>query len=283
MNDDDPSRLANNSLAQTIEQNAHLNGVRGMGRTLMQRLRGYFLAGILFTAPLSITIYLTYIFLTFIDSRVSKVLPDGWYHALYGTTTFPGIGLIIAIVFFVSVGWLATNVLGKLIIRISEYVLNRMPIIRTLYGATKQIFETVMASQSSAFRDVVMFEYPRKGIWVLGFVTGVSEGEVQRLTEDMTVNVFLPTTPNPTSGFLLFVPKKDLVYMDMSVEQAIKLVVSGGILTPPDLEDVERQQEAELKKKTDKVAKSVAKAKLAKTPAKPKAPKSPKPASKAKE
>lgn len=236
--------------------------VSGVGRTLVQRLRGYFLAGILVTAPISITVYLTYIFLSFIDNNVSKILPDGWYHALYGGTTIPGIGLIIAIVFFVIVGWLATNVLGRLLIRISEYVVTRMPIIRTLYSATKQIFETVMASKSSAFRDVVMFEYPRQGIWVLGFVTGISEGEVQRLTEDMTVNVFLPTTPNPTSGFLLFIPKKDLVYMDMSVEQAIKLVVSGGILTPPDPAEIERQQQALFEKKSRKTNKS---AQVAKT------------------
>jgi uncharacterized membrane protein len=165
---------------------------------------------------------------------VAKILPEGWYHALYGNATVPGIGLIIALIFFIIMGWFATNFLGRITIRASEYIVNRMPVIRTLYNATKQVFETVMASQSSAFRDVVMFEYPRKGIWVLGFVTGVSQGEIQRVTSDETVNVFLPTTPNPTSGFLLLVPKKDLKYLEMTVEQAIKLVVSGGILTPPD-------------------------------------------------
>jgi uncharacterized membrane protein len=113
-------------------------------------------------------------------------------------------------------------------------VVDRLPVIRTIYGALKQIFETVMASQSQAFREVVMFEYPRPGIWALGFLTGVTKGEVQRLTDDEVVNVFLPTTPNPTSGFLLFVPRKDLKVMDMTVEEGIKMIVSGGILTPPD-------------------------------------------------
>ncbi|MCB1784576.1 MAG: DUF502 domain-containing protein, partial [Alphaproteobacteria bacterium] len=128
---------------------------------------------------------------------------------------------------------------GRMFIRISEYFVDRMPVIRTLYSAIKQIFETIMASKSGAFRDVVMLEYPRKGIWSLGFVTGVSEGEVQELTEAETINVFVPTTPNPTSGFLLFVPRSDLHFLDMSVEDGVKMVVSGGIITPPYREKAE--------------------------------------------
>lgn len=248
MDEADIKAVANKSSTETVVDE-HISG----GRTFGQRLRGYLLAGILVTAPISITIYLTYVFLTFIDNRVSKILPEEWHSTVYAGTTVPGLGLIIAVMFFIVVGWFATNFLGRMVIRVAEYVVNRMPIIRTLYNATKQIFETVMASKSSAFRDVVMFEYPRKGIWVLGFVTGVSEGEVQRITADETVNVFLPTTPNPTSGFLLFIPRKDLIYMEMSVEQAIKLVVSGGILTPPDpvaLEDKAVKKTGKTKKKT---------------------------------
>jgi len=202
--------------------------------TIIGRIRGYFLAGILVTAPISITVYLTYIFLTFVDKQVGKILPHEWYDALWGGTTFPGIGLLIAISFFIVIGWFATNFLGRLFIRISEYIVHRMPIIRTLYGAIKQIFETIMASQSQAFREVVMLEYPRKGVWSIGFVTGVTEGEVKNLTKEETINVFVPTTPNPTSGYLLFVPKKELHYLHMSVEEGIKLVVSAGIITPPD-------------------------------------------------
>ncbi len=196
------------------------------------RLRGYLLAGILVTAPIGITIYLTYVFLTFVDSNVVHLLPKDWYDALYGATTFPGIGLIIALTGFIVIGWFATNFLGRLLIRISEYIVDRMPVIRTLYGAIKQIFETIMASQSSAFREVVMLEYPRRGIWSIGFVTGTSQGEVQGHTEQETVNVFVPTTPNPTSGYLLFVPKAELKYLNMSVEEGVKLVVSAGIISP---------------------------------------------------
>ena len=136
--------------------------------------------------------------------------------------------------FFVLVGWLTTNILGRFFVRISEYFVDRMPVIRTLYGSIKQILETIMASQSQAFREAVLVEYPRKGVWAIGFLTGETKGEAQSLTPKDTVNVFVPTTPNPTSGFLLFFPKEDIKKLDMSVEEAVKLVVSAGIITPED-------------------------------------------------
>ena len=217
---------------KTSTEHAADEAINGSGRSLGGRLRGYLIAGILVTAPIGITVYLTYIFLSFIDSKVVLLLPQDWYNALYGQTTFPGIGLFIALAAFIVIGWFATNFLGRLIIRISEYFVDRMPVIRTLYGAIKQIFETIMASQSSAFREVVMLEYPRKGVWSIGFVTGTTEGQVQEMTAQETVNVFVPTTPNPTSGYLLFVPKTELKYLDMSVEEGVKLVVSAGIIAP---------------------------------------------------
>ena len=223
----------NNSGKNTVTEDVLDGHTKAPHLSFMARLRGYFLAGIVVTAPLAITVYLTWTFLTFIDSRVAKILPSQWY-ALYGDTTIPGIGVVVALVFFVVIGWFATNFLGRMFIRMSEYVLDRMPVIRNLYGAIKQIFETIMATQSKAFRDVVMLEYPRKGVFSIGFVTGRCEGEVQRVTKAETINVFVPTTPNPTSGYLLFVPKKELIYLDMTVEEGVKLVVSAGIITPPD-------------------------------------------------
>lgn len=201
---------------------------------LIVRLRGYFLAGVLVTAPISITLYLTWAFLMFVDSKVTPLIPYQYNPNSYLPFSMPGLGLIVAVTFFILVGWFARNVLGRLLISVSEYVVHRVPVIRTIYAALKQIFETVMTSQSQAFREVVMFEYPRKGIWALGFVTGQTKGEVQRLTDEEVVNVFLPTTPNPTSGFLLFIPRKDLRIMTMTVEEGIKMIVSGGIITPPD-------------------------------------------------
>jgi uncharacterized membrane protein len=202
--------------------------------TFWGKLRNYFLAGILVTAPISITIYLTWTFLQFLDNKITPLIPEAYNPNTYLPFSLPGLGLIIAVTFFVLVGWFARNFLGRILVRISEYIVERVPVINTIYGAIKQIFETVMASQSDAFKEVVMFEYPRKGIWVMGFVTGQTKGEVQSLTDTETVNIFLPTTPNPTSGFLLFVPKKDVTYMKMSVEEGIKMIVSGGIITPPE-------------------------------------------------
>jgi uncharacterized membrane protein len=116
-----------------------------------------------------------------------------------------------------------------------------LPVVRSLYGATKQIFETVFADKADAFRDVVLVEYPRKDMWVLGFLTGTTKGEVQAKTSDEVVNVFVPTTPNPTSGFLLFVPKKDIQIMDMTIEEGIKLIVSAGIVTPDKLQKIQKE------------------------------------------
>lgn len=202
--------------------------------TFLGRLRNYFLAGILVTAPIAITIYVTWGFLKFLDNKITPLIPEVYNPNTYLPVEVPGLGLIIAITFFVIIGWITRNFLGRFFIRISENIVERVPIINTIYGAIKQILETIMASQSDAFKEVVMFEYPRKGIWVLGFVTGSTKGEVQSLTDTETVNVFLPTTPNPTSGFLLFLPKKDITYMKMTVEEGIKMIVSGGIITPPE-------------------------------------------------
>ena len=117
-------------------------------------------------------------------------------------------------------------------LKAGERVLDKMPVVRSIYGAIKQIMETVMSTNSDSFREVVLVEYPKKKIWVIGFVTGETKGEVQTLNDETLINVFIPTTPNPTSGFLLFVPKKDLIYMKMKVEDAVKMVISGGIVTP---------------------------------------------------
>lgn len=202
--------------------------------TMLGRLRAYFFAGILVTAPAAITFYVAWLIIGFIDSRVTSLLPARYNPNEILPFSIPGLGLIILIVFLVMVGAFAAGFIGRMAVRMGENLLARMPVIRSVYGAVKQIFETVLATKSTAFRQVVLVEYPRRGIWAIGFVSGITEGEVQNLTEDELINVFLPTTPNPTSGFLLFVPRRDLVVLNMSVEEGIKMVVSGGIVTPAD-------------------------------------------------
>lgn len=198
------------------------------------RLRGYFLAGLLVTAPVAITLYLAWIFINFLDRQVGLVLPDRYNPATYLPFGAPGIGLVITALALILIGALTTNFVGRYIHRTGERLLARLPVVRSIYSATKQIFETVFSSQSNAFREAVLFEYPRKGLWTVGFITGKTQGEIQSVSEDKLVNVFVPTTPNPTSGFLLFVPKKDLIHLSMTVEEAIKMVISGGLVVPPD-------------------------------------------------
>lgn len=202
--------------------------------TLGGRLRAYFFAGILVTAPAAITFYVAWLIIGFIDQQVTSLLPSRYNPNDILPFSIPGLGLVILIVVLTMIGAFTAGFVGRMALRFSESLLARMPVIRSIYGAVKQIFETVLATQSTAFRQVVLVEYPRRGIWAIGFVSGVTRGEVQNLTEDEVINVFLPTTPNPTSGFLLFVPRRDLVVLNMSVEDGIKMVVSGGIVTPPD-------------------------------------------------
>ena len=197
------------------------------------KLRAYFIAGVLVTAPITITVWLTIAIINFIDKTVKNIiLPDGYYDGIFTFLSIPGVGIVIAILFLLIVGMFATNIMGRFFLRIGESILDHLPVVRSLYGATKQIFETVFANQSEAFREVVMVEYPRTNMWVIGFLTGRTRGEVQQKTTDDLVNIFVPTTPNPTSGFLLFVPEKDVIHLDMTVEEGIKLVVSAGIVTP---------------------------------------------------
>jgi uncharacterized membrane protein len=201
---------------------------------LLARLRAYFLAGVLVTAPVAITFYIVWLIVSFVDSRVSELLPERYNPTTYLPFGIPGLGLVIAVAALILIGAVTAGYVGRIVVRMSDALLARMPVVRSIYGATKQIFETVLAQKSSAFRQVCLVEYPRHGVWTLGFITGTTVGEVQDRTSGEVVNVFLPTTPNPTSGFLLFVPQKDIVLLDMSIEDGIKMVISGGIVTPPE-------------------------------------------------
>ena len=191
------------------------------------RLRAYFLAGVLVTAPIGITIYLGVVFLGFIDRSVSPLLPAGM-------PRIPGFGLIILAVTLTLIGALTAGLFGRWLVRTGERVLNRMPVVRSVYGATKQIFETVLARQSMAFREAVLVEFPRREAWTIGFVTAHTEGEVARHVEGDLVTIYVPTTPNPTGGYMIFVPRAEVIELDMTVEDAWKMIISVGIVTPPE-------------------------------------------------
>ena len=199
---------------------------------LFARFRRYFLAGILVTSLILITAYVTWMIITFIDAQVAGILPESMDFTTKLPHQIPGLGLIISIIAITFIGALTPGFIGRTLLKTGERILEKMPVVRSIYSAIKQIMETVMSTNSESFREVVLVEYPRKDIWVIGFVTGETKGEVQTLNKEKLINVFIPTTPNPTSGFLLFLPKKDLIYMEMKVEDAVKMVISGGIVTP---------------------------------------------------
>ncbi len=207
------------------------------------RLRAYFLAGVLVTAPLAITFYLAWLLISFVDSRVKPLIPAVWNPETYLPFSVPGIGLIAMLVGLTLIGALTAGFLGRLIVRLSERLLARTPVVRSIYSATKQIVESVLANQSRAFREVVLVEFPRRGVWTLGFLTGTTEGEVRDVAGGDMVNVYVPTTPIPTGGYLLFVPRHDVIRLSMSVEEGIKMVVSVGIVTPPDRRPIEQRRD----------------------------------------
>ena len=199
-------------------------------RSVMSRIRAYFLAGVLVTAPLGITVYLGVIFIGFIDNSVVPLIPEH-----YLPYRIPGLGLIILAIALTLIGALTAGLFGRWLVRTGERILNRMPVVRNVYGAIKQIFETVLAQKSQAFREAVLIEFPRRDAWSIGFITAQTEGEVARLmATDGLVTVYVPTTPNVTGGYMLFVPRAEIIPLSMSVEDAWKMVISMGIVTPPE-------------------------------------------------
>ncbi len=200
--------------------------------TLFSKLRDYFFTGTLVTAPIAITVWLTVSVIDFFDSSVMPLIPAEWNPATYLPFGIPGLGLITSVLTMTLIGYLTAGFLGNAVVRIGERVIEGLPVLRGIYSAVKQIFETMLKKQSSAFREVVLIQYPRPEAWAIGFITGEVAGEIQGATPGDSINIFLPTTPNPTSGFLLFLPKDGAKKLTMTVEEGLKMVVSGGIVTP---------------------------------------------------
>lgn len=206
------------------------------------KLKAYFFTGILVTAPVMITFFVAYKLIVFVDVSVNKILPPQFALNNYLPFTIPGLGIIILVVALILVGMFAAGFLGRFFLRLGEWIVYKVPFISSVYSLLKQIFETFLSSKSDAFKKVVLLEYPRKGIWILGFVSTDTEGEVKDIVKKDMMNVFIPTTPNPTSGFLIFVPREDVVELEMSVEDGIKFVISGGIVSPDELKQKKKRK-----------------------------------------
>tara|TARA_B100000242_G_scaffold81727_1_gene54201 strand:+ start:548 stop:1162 length:615 start_codon:yes stop_codon:yes gene_type:complete len=196
---------------------------KSIKKSLFARLRNNFIAGIVVLIPIGITLYLTIFFI-----RVSgNIIPKEINPNNYLPFNIPGVEILVALIFITLIGWLSLSFLGKKFFEIFNNLLKKIPILRTIYSAIGQMTESLTKSDNKQ-KSVVLLEYPRKGIWAVGFATKENKGIIRdKINEDL-INVFVPTTPNPTSGFLLMVPKKDLIFLDISFEQASKFIVSAG-------------------------------------------------------
>ncbi|MDG1866665.1 MAG: DUF502 domain-containing protein [Yoonia sp.] len=215
-------------------------------RGIIARLRSNFLAGLIIVAPIGLTLYLIWTVVGWIDSWVWPFVPDDYqpeqlinrYFRAEGAeqinVNVRGIGVVVFLIFTMLVGWVGKGILGRSFLRWGESIVERMPVVRSIYNGVKQIAETVFSQRDTSFDKACLIEYPRKGIWAIAFVSTAAKGEVkQKISDDEEITtVFLPTTPNPTSGFLLFLPKANIKPLDMSVEDAAKLVISAGLVYP---------------------------------------------------
>jgi len=196
-------------------------------RSILARIRNYFFAGVVVLIPIGITVYLT----IFLVSISSKILPKGINPNHYLPYNIPGLEIIISILLITFIGWLSLSFIGKKLLDLFNSILRRIPILRTIYSALGQMTETFTKTDKEK-KNVVLVEYPRKGSWAVGFATKENSGEITDKTKRKLINVFVPTTPNPTSGFLLMFPKEEVIYLDLTFEEASKFIVSAGTSNP---------------------------------------------------
>ena len=212
-----------------------------MLKNLKRRLRNIFITGLLITLPIVLTWFILQFLFKNLDAlspvftnvliQLGAPFPEGY--------RIPFLGVLITLLIILIVGWLTTSFFGKKIFQLGETLVEKITFVRRIYTGSKQVVISIAQADTSAFRKVVLLEFPRRGLLAIGFVTGESRGEVQRLTQENMFNVFVPTMPNPTSGFLIFAPADELTEVSMSIEEGIKYVVSGGIVTPPGLKVIE--------------------------------------------
>ena len=196
----------------------------------MKRLRNYFISGLLFWIPLALTVIVIKFFLELINNLVPRqYLPEAVFNL---DTTIPGSGIILIVLIILITGVLVTNILGRRLVALWEKALNKIPGFRNVYNVLKKVSDTVFNTSTESFRKAFLIQYPSKGIWVIAFQSGDYRGEAESIIGEDIMNLFVPTTPNPTSGFFVMMAKKDAFELDMSVEEAFKLVISAGVVTP---------------------------------------------------
>lgn len=200
-------------------------------------LRNNFLTGIVIATPIAVTVALIWSFIGFVDQVVKPAIPNRFNPETYipGDFTIPGLGVALAVILLTVLGALARNIFGRSVIEWGERFITSVPLVRNVYNALKQIMETVFNGQKNSFKEVVLIEYPMKGLYVVAFVSAEGQGTLKEKVSDDVIGLFVPTTPNPTSGFLLYTPRSNTIPVDMSVEEAAKLIISFGMVTPDKL------------------------------------------------
>ncbi|MBW1690129.1 MAG: DUF502 domain-containing protein [Deltaproteobacteria bacterium] len=204
-------------------------------------LKNYFLTGLLVILPIFITGYVIWLLIKAMDVFL-KYIPQKYLPETYLNIYIPGLGLILVVILILVVGVLTRNIAGRRVLQFWDNLVDRIPLARIIYSSVKQLLQAFFFQNSDAFQRVALVEYPRRGIYVLGFITGESKGEAQEKINKKMINVFIPTTPNPTSGFYILVPEEDLTVLDMSVEDAFKLLISGGLVSPDELKRARRKK-----------------------------------------
>jgi uncharacterized membrane protein len=201
---------------------------------LLAGLRASFLTGLVIVAPAALTVWLIVTVVEFVDGTVLPLIPARLWPAWLNDLTIPGLGVIIFLLFTLVVGWLGKNFIGRRLIAWGEGIVARMPVVRSVYNGLKQIAETVLSPSGTNFSRAVLVQYPRPGLWAIAFVSTETRGELAHHlnARERHLSVFLPTTPNPTSGFLLFVPESETLPLDMTIEDAAKLIISAGLVVP---------------------------------------------------
>ena len=198
-------------------------------RTLLGALRTYFFTGLVVTAPIYITFYLMLWFVEFLDDYFRPWIPEIYWPTTYLPFDIPGVGVVLALVLLTLIGGLTANFLGRTLLKLADRLIRQIPMAGTVYTALRQIFQTAVREDGESFSQVALIEYPRKGLNAIAFVTKTDDRRVNEATGQTMIGVFLPTTPNPTSGFLLFVPEDELTILDMTVEEGARLVISAGL------------------------------------------------------
>jgi uncharacterized membrane protein len=214
-------------------ENAESPGETAKPPGFMHRIRTYFLTGLVVAGPVAVTLWLVWYFVTWVDNLVRPLIPADYRPETYMPVSVPGFGLIIAFVALTLLGFLAANLIGRKLVDFGESLLGRMPIVRPIYRTTRQIFHTLFSKTESSFRKVALVEFPSPGMWSLVFLTASPTTEISsRLPDTEHVSAFMPCTPNPTTGFFFYVPKRDVIELDITVEQAMTVIMSAGIVQP---------------------------------------------------